>query len=122
MGWSDTLKETVGNIVGQAEQGNLPGLVKGVLGEEGLQTVLTKLKDAGLGSQVASWLDKNKDNLPITVDQLRAALGDQHVQQLAKSLRLPVDAVLAALAQHLPQVATAAGPAGAPTSTASSSH
>jgi uncharacterized protein YidB (DUF937 family) len=122
MGWSDTLKETVGNIVGQAEQGNLPGLVKGVLGEEGLQTVLTKLKDAGLGSQVASWLDKNKDNLPITVDQLRAALGDQHVQQLAKSLGLPVDAVLAALAQHLPQVASAAGPAGAPTSTASSSH
>ena len=60
MSWSDTLKETVGNLVGQAEQGNLPDLVKGVLGEEGLQAVLTKLKDAGLGSQVASWLTRTR--------------------------------------------------------------
>ena len=122
MGWSDTLKETVGNLVGQAEQGNFPDLVKGVFGDEGLQTVLTKLKDAGFGSQVASWLDKNKDNLPITVDQLRAALGDQHVQQLAKSLGIPVDTILAALAEHLPQVASAAGAATTPTSTGSSSN
>jgi uncharacterized protein YidB (DUF937 family) len=106
MSWSDALKGVVGNLVGEAEAS---GLVKSVFGAEGLQTILAKLKDAGLGAQVASWLDKNRDNLPITPEQLRAALGDEHVQQIAKSLGLPMDAVLDALAKYLPQAANSAG-------------
>jgi uncharacterized protein YidB (DUF937 family) len=109
MSWSDTLK----GLVGEAEQAALPGLVKGVLGAEGLQTILTKLNDGGLQGQVASWLDKNRDNLPISADQLRAALGDEHVQQIATSLGIPVDAVLAALSKYLPQAASTAGTAAA---------
>ena len=62
----------------------------------------------------ASWLDKNKDNLPITPEQLRTALGDQHVQQIAKSLGIPMDKVLDALAKFLPAAVNAAGPAVAP--------
>ena len=114
MSWSDALKGAVGNLVGEAEQAALPELVKGVLGNEGLQTILAKLKDAGLGAQVASWLDKNRANLPITPEQLRAALGDQYVQQIAKSLGIPIDAVLDALSKYLPEAANAAGPAVAP--------
>ncbi len=114
MSWSDALKGAVGSLVGEAEQTALPGLVKGVLGAEGLQTILAKLKDAGLGAQVASWLDKNRASLPITPEQLRAALGDEHVQQIAKSLGIPIDAVLDALAKYLPEAAGAAGPAAAP--------
>jgi uncharacterized protein YidB (DUF937 family) len=114
MSWSDALKGAVGNIIGQAEQAALPGLLKNVLGAEGLQTILAKLQEAGLGAQVASWIDKNKDNLPITADQIRTALGDEHVQQLAKSLGIPVDAILAVLAEKLPEIANAAGPAAAP--------
>ncbi len=114
MSWSDALKGAVGNIIGQAEQAALPGLLKNVLGAEGLQTILAKLQEAGLGAQVASWIDKNKGNLPITADQIRTALGDEHVQQLAKSLGIPVDAILAVLAEKLPEIANAAGPAAAP--------
>jgi uncharacterized protein YidB (DUF937 family) len=114
MSWSDALKGAVGNMIGQAEQAALPGLLKNVLGAEGLQTILAKLQDAGLGAEVASWFDKNKGNLPITADQIRTALGDEHVQQLAKSLGIPVDAILAALAEKLPEIANAAGPAAAP--------
>jgi uncharacterized protein YidB (DUF937 family) len=114
MSWSDALKGAVGNIIGQAEQAALPGLLKNVLGAEGLQTILSKLQEAGLGAQVASWIDKNKGNLPITADQIRTALGDEHVQQLAKSLGIPVDAILAVLAEKLPEIANAAGPAAAP--------
>jgi uncharacterized protein YidB (DUF937 family) len=90
--------------------------VKKVLGDEGLQSVLAKLKDAGFAAQVQSWLDKNKDNLPITPEQLRTALGDQHVQQIAKSLGIPMDKVLEALAKFLPAAVNAAGPAVAPPS------
>ena len=52
--------------------------------------------------------------MPITADQIKAALGDEHVQQIAKSLGIPVDAILAALAEKLPEIANAAGPAVAP--------
>jgi len=119
MSWSDALKGAVGSVVGQAEQAALPGLLKSVLGTEGLQTILAKLQDAGLGTEVASWVDKNKGNLPISADQIRTALGDEHVQQIAKSLGIPIDAVLAALAEKLPEAASAAGPAVAPDAKAS---
>lgn len=118
MSWSDALKGAMGNIVGEAEQSALPTLLKSLLGAEGLQTILAKLKEAGLGDQVASWIDKNRDSLPISPDQIRAALGDEHVQQLAKSLGIPIDDVLAALSDKLPEVAEAAGPVAAPDSIA----
>ncbi|MFT3730756.1 MAG: YidB family protein [Hyphomicrobium sp.] len=118
MTWSDALKGVVGNIVGQAEQGALPDLIKGVLGTEGLQTILAKLQGAGFGDQVQSWFDKNKNNLPITPDQIKTALGDEHVQQIARSLGIPVDDILAALAKVLPELANTAGPAANPSTPA----
>jgi uncharacterized protein YidB (DUF937 family) len=114
MSWSDALKGAVGNIVGEAEQSALPTLLRSLLGAEGLQTILAKLKDAGLGDQVSSWIDKNRDSLPVSPEQIRAALGEEHVQQLAKSLGIPIDDVLAALSDKLPEVAEAAGPAATP--------
>jgi uncharacterized protein YidB (DUF937 family) len=114
MSWSDALKGAVGNLVGEAEQAALPGLMKKVMGDEGLQSMLAKLKDAGFAAQVQSWLDRNKDNLPITPDQIRTALGDEHVQQIAKSLGIPMDKVLEVLAKFLPAAVNAAGPAVAP--------
>ena len=66
MSWTDAIKDAVGNLVGEAEQAALPDLVKKVLGNEGLQSILAKLQDAGLQAQVSSWIDKNKTNLPIT--------------------------------------------------------
>ena len=116
MSWSDALKDAVGNVVGEAKQQVWPELVKKVMGDEGLQSVLAKLKDAGFQAQVQSWLDKNKDNLPITPEQIRKALGDQHVQQIAKSLGIPMDKVLELMAKFLPAAVNAAGPAVAPPS------
>ena len=104
MSWSDTLK----GIVGEAEQAAMPGLMEKILGPERVQSILAKLNDAGFQTQVQSWLDKNKDNLPITADQVRKALGDEHVQQIAKTLGIPMDKVFELLAEYLPQAAIAA--------------
>lgn len=113
---SFSLKGTIGDLFGKAEAGALPELIKSLLGAEGLQTILGKLEEAGLGRQVASWLDQTKTSLPITADQIRAALGDAHVQQIARSIGIPVDAVLEALAKYLPEVAEGAnGASGAAT-------
>lgn len=108
MSWTDAIKDAVGNLVGEAEQAALPDLVKKVLGNEGLQSILAKLQDAGLQAQVSSWIDKNKTNLPITPEQIRTALGDEHVQQVAKSLGIPMDKVLDVLAKLLSAAASAA--------------
>ena len=104
MSWSDTLK----GIVGESEQAAMPGLVEKILGPGRIQSILAKLNDAGFQTQVQSWLDKNKDSLPITADQVRKALGDEHVQQIAKTLGIPMDKVFELLAKYLPQAAIAA--------------
>ena len=49
------------------------------------------LEELAIRTKVASWLDENKDNFPITVERLQAVLGDEHVQGIQ------VDAVLTAL-------------------------
>lgn len=116
MSWSDTLKSAVGNLVGQAEQQAVPEMIKTALGAEGLQALVAKLRDAGLGNEVASWLDNTRNNLPITPEQIRNALGDAHVQQLARSLGIPVDTILSALADYLPQAVGAGTPAAPPPS------
>jgi len=110
MSWSDTLK----GIVGEAERAAMPGLMEKILGPERVQSILAKLNDAGFQTQVQSWLDKNKDNLPITADQVRKARGDEHVQQIAKTLGIPMDKVFERLAKYLPQAAIAASPVPPP--------
>ena len=76
-----------------------------------LQGLVDHLRESGLDQQVQSWLS-NGANLPVTADQLRAALGDEHVRQLAQQFGLPVDKVLELMSQHLPQVVDQASPNG----------
>jgi len=67
-----------------------------LLGKTDLASIggrLERLQQSGLGPQVASWLG-NCENLPISVDQFKRALGDEHLRQLATQLGLPVDQLL----------------------------
>ena len=77
----------------------------------GLQGVLDKLHQAGLDKQVASWLSSGK-NMPVTPDQLRNALNDKQLQQIARSMGLPVDQALEVIAKYLPQAVDQASPNG----------
>ena len=42
---------------------------------------------------------------PVSVDQLRAALTPEHIQEIAQALNLSPDSALAHLAEHLPKLA-----------------
>src|SRR3984893_6387404 len=101
-----------GGILGSALKGlagpggtvALSDILSQVLGKTNLGSVgglLQQLQQSGLGPQVASWLG-NGQNLSVSVDQLKGALGDQHLRQLATQLGLPVDQLLGELSQHLP--------------------
>jgi uncharacterized protein YidB (DUF937 family) len=48
----------------------------------------------------------------VSVDQIRAALGDERVRQIAASLGIPVDQVLGQLSQHLPAMIDKMSPNG----------
>jgi uncharacterized protein YidB (DUF937 family) len=76
-----------------------------------LQGLVDHLRQGGLDQQVQSWLS-NGANLPVSTEQLRAALGDEHVRQLAQQSGLPIDKILELMSQHLPDVVDQASPNG----------
>ena len=76
-----------------------------------IEAAMTALEQSGLGSQVASWLG-NGQNLPVSVDQLRNALGEENLGQLASQVGLPAEDLLRHLADHLPGAIDAMSPKG----------
>jgi uncharacterized protein YidB (DUF937 family) len=77
----------------------------------GLQGLLDRLEQTGFGNQINSWLG-NGPNQPISVDQLRTALNDEHIQQFSQSLGIPSDKVLSFLSAHLPAAVDRQSPQG----------
>jgi uncharacterized protein YidB (DUF937 family) len=110
MSWRDALKGLVGDIVGHVDEGALPTLIKSLLGTEGVDAMFAKLENAGYGTHIASWCDQAKENLPITADQVKAALDDEQIEELARAIGISAEAILAALAEKLPELAPLAGP------------
>ena len=112
--FGDILGNALKGMAGQMEAQTLPVILSQVLGRTDLGSVgglLQKLQQSGLGPQVASWLG-NGANMPITADQLRQALGDQHLRQIATQLGLPIDQLLGQLSQHLPAAVDHMSPNG----------
>jgi uncharacterized protein YidB (DUF937 family) len=113
--------DLISNVLKGMSQPGQPGQASGlsailaqVLGNTDLGSVgglLQQLQKSGLGPQVTSWLG-NGANLPVSVDQLRAALGDERVRQLATSFGIPVDQLLGQLSQHLPAAVDQMSPNG----------
>jgi uncharacterized protein YidB (DUF937 family) len=114
MGLLDSLGGALKGVLGQVEADAVPALISAVLAKTNLgdlQGLVNKLQQGGLNDQVQSWLGNNA-NLPVTVDQLRAALGNEQVQQIARELGLPIDGALKLLAEYLPTTVDQASPNG----------
>jgi uncharacterized protein YidB (DUF937 family) len=121
------MSDILGSILGSALKGlagqgaqepaapaGIPDILSQVLGRTDLGSVgglLQQLEQSGLGSQVASWLGSGQ-NLPVSVDQLRNALGEQNLGQLASQFGLPAEELLRHLADHLPGAIDAMSPKG----------
>jgi len=114
MGIFDNIVSALKGVVGQVAATEGPALISAALAKTNirdLQGLVAKLQQGGLNEQVQSWLGNGK-NLPVSADQLRAALGNQQVQELARHFGLPVDAALKLMAEHLPTVVDRASPNG----------
>ena len=116
MGILDSLENSPAfkNALGQLGGAVLPVVLSEVLGtgsQGGLNAIVAKLQQAGLGDQVKSWLG-NGHNLPITAEQLQQVLGSDVVKQLAAKYNIPVDQITQILAQQLPKAIDQASPDG----------
>ena len=89
----------------------LGGLATALQGEGGLDGLMGKLRDAGLGDQVDSWISTGQ-NQGIGPDQLGQALGPDTVQRLANGSGIDIAALLPMLATFLPQIVNMLTPDG----------
>ena len=116
MGILDSLENSPAfrGALGQLEAAVLPVVLSEVLGngsQGGLNAIVAKLQQAGLGDQVKSWIG-NGQNLPITAEQLQRVLGSDIVRHLAARFNIPVDQLTKVLAQQLPLAVDHASPDG----------
>jgi uncharacterized protein YidB (DUF937 family) len=110
---------TFGNLLSglQGLIGGQPGAASALFADAladmgGYQGILDRFEQSGMGAQVRSWLSANASNLPVTPDEIQAALGDQRLQQLAAKFGVPLDQIAGLLAQHLPTAVDQASPNG----------
>ena len=101
-------------VLGSVAAAEGPTVLSAILAKTnlgGLQGLVDQLQQGGLGDQVKSWLS-NGPNMKVSPDQIRAALGNDQVRQLAQRFGIPVDDVLKMLADNLPGVVDQASPNG----------
>ncbi len=116
MGILDSLENSpaLRGVLGELGAAVLPAVLGEVLGtgsQGGLNAIVAKLEQAGLGDQVKSWIGTGQ-NLPITADQVRQVLGNETVKQLAAKYNIPVDQIAEVLAHQLPLAVDHASPDG----------
>jgi uncharacterized protein YidB (DUF937 family) len=91
----------------------LPLILGWVQKQGGLQGALDKLKNAGLGNQVQSWVDPQQQNAEDVPSQnLQSLFDDQEVEQVAQQANAPKQDIYGAIASVLPQVIDSLTPQG----------
>ncbi|MBL9131908.1 MAG: DUF937 domain-containing protein [Verrucomicrobiaceae bacterium] len=114
MGLLDSLaKNALGGLLGgSASKQDPAAMLAGLLNDAGgLEGMMTKFKNAGLGEQFASWVSTG-ENQPINEQQLHSVLGDDAVQDLSSKVGMKAGTVMPLLAQFLPQVIDKLTPKG----------
>jgi uncharacterized protein YidB (DUF937 family) len=89
----------------------LAGLSGAVADEGGLDALVGKLRDAGMGDAVDSWIGGGP-NQQVDPQALGAALGDDEMQRLSAKSGLDIGALLPLMAAFLPQIINMLTPNG----------
>ena len=109
MGLLDQLAgQVMGSLGAQKQdpvpQGDLMGGIMGMIDRAGgFPALLQKLKDSGLEDQLASWIGTG-ENKPVSGDQIKDALGEENIQQVAQQAGVEPEHASTGLAQLLPQL------------------
>lgn len=114
MGFLDEMGRQLGGALGgTGGQPDIMQIVQALLTQSGgLNGLLAKLKQGGLGDVVQSWLG-NGQNLPVSAEQITQALGQPQVAALAKQFGIDPQQVSSLVAQNLPGLVDKLSPGGA---------
>lgn len=104
-------KDLLGDKLGDV--GGIMDALGGLTGGEGLDLggIADKLKQGGLGDQVESWMGDG-DNLPVSADQIKNAVGADKLGEMAAKLGVDADGAADKLSQALPSVMDKASSGG----------
>jgi uncharacterized protein YidB (DUF937 family) len=118
MGFMDDLKKMVvgqeGEIGGQSSM--LDNLLEMLNDQKsgGITGLIQKFNEKGLGDHMSSWISTG-ENLPISADQIKDALGSDKIKELASKLNLGEHDTSKSLADLLPQLIDRLTPDGSVT-------
>lgn len=118
MGFLDGVGKQLGDALGGAGTGaggqpDIMQLVQALMTQNGgLDGLLAKLKEGGLGDIVSSWLGSG-ESLPVSAEQITQALGSPQVAAIAKQFGIDSGQVSALLASQLPGLIDKLSPGGA---------
>lgn len=105
----NTVKSALG---GGDKKDDLMSSVIGMIGGQGgLNGLISQFASKGLGDVIGSWVGTGK-NLPVSPDQLKSALGDDTVKNIASKLGMDTNAVTSQLSNLLPDVVDKLTPDG----------
>lgn len=91
----------------------VPLILAWIQKQGGLQGALDKLKNAGLGTQVQSWVDPQQtNNHDVAKEQVEQLFDDQEVEQVAQQTQAPKQDVYSAISSVLPQIINSLTPQG----------
>ena len=103
--------DVVGSLL-QGDSGKYQAILTWVNEQGGVQALLEKLQNGGLGDIASSWISNQQSNQPISGDQVESALGTSAVSDLGQKLGVDTGSASATLADYLPKIIDALSPQG----------
>jgi uncharacterized protein YidB (DUF937 family) len=106
MGLFDAITRTIFGELSGSETGPVADQVMSALQQHGIgdaSGLVSQLEQSGLGAHVASWVNEGQ-NLPITPDQVQAALGTPAIASIAAKFGVDPETASQMLSQHLPGI------------------
>ncbi|HEX9021543.1 MAG TPA: YidB family protein [Nitrospirota bacterium] len=106
MGLLDQITSGLKGALSGTPQGGILEGIHGLLTSAdtgGLEGLVQKFKDKGLGEVIASWIGTG-ENQPITQEKIQQVLGNNTIQQLAAKAGVSTDEIAKKLTVMLPEV------------------
>ncbi|MBV4414332.1 DUF937 domain-containing protein [Enterobacteriaceae bacterium YMB-R22] len=95
-----------------SDLGKFQAILTWVNQQGGIQAILDKFQQGGLGAIVASWISSSMANQSISPAQIVSALGSPAISELAGKLGLDTGTASSMLAQYLPTIVDKLSPNG----------
>ena len=113
MGLMDTIAEVANSLAGEKgiDQKTISGVLDLIKGSGGLKGLVDTFVKSGLGDVIESWVSTGK-NRPINVSDIKKALGDDKLAEIASRAGIPADQVSKVLKDILPDIVDRVTPKG----------